>query len=266
MVRHDLSSIGEEKDSFKIALGYDPSDEPTPLFEYTFHLAELTAGEVVIVHALESVVSETIKEDEKKLKEQLEEILKNLNLPQVPFKFEFIYGIEIENFIQFVEKENINLFAFYYFKKFFGKTLSQEFIENLTQSGLFVVKEKIPFREIKNILVPVDFSESSSRQKDIVERIINKAPYEVNFTFLHVLEEQNESEREEAEMLFKELFEAYGKFKIRIGEPEEEILKELEENNYDLVIIGRTGRGLNLACGEVTKEVVEEAPCPVIVV
>lgn len=265
-MRHEVNSSLETEESFKIALGYDPSDEPTPLFEYSFHLAQLTAGEIVIVHALEHVVSETVKEEEENLSHQLEELLKTLNLPEVPHKIEFLYGKDLENFVQFVEKEKVNLFAFYFYKKLLGKTIAQEFLEQLTNCSLLVVKEKIPFREIKKVLVPIDFSESSSKQKDIVERIKNFAPYDVEFVFLHVLEEDNETEREEVEMLFKELFESYGEFKILVGEPEEKILKELEDETYDLVIVGRTGRGLNLVCGEVTKAVVEEAPCPVIVV
>ncbi|NPB05046.1 MAG: universal stress protein [Aquificae bacterium] len=255
----------EGKEEFKIALGYDPEDDPSPLFEYTFHLARLLGGSVVVVHALETVLSTQTEEEERELLKRIEEVLKSLDLPEVPTEVEILYGKNLETFLQFVEKRSVDLFAFYFFKKLFGKTLAEEFMEGLP-CGLFVVKEGVPFREIRRILVPLDFSESSFRQKELVERIKAFSPYEVEFTFLHVLEEENEGEEQEVRMLFGELFDGFGELKIRWGDPAEEILKELSENDYQLVVVGRTGKGLNLDYGNVTKEVVEEAPCPVVVV
>ncbi len=257
-------SLKGESD-FKLALGYDPEDNPSPLFEYTFHLAQLVDGEVFVVHALETIVSTETREEEKELTLKIKKTVESLPLPQVSYSVEILYGKSLETFLQFVEKREIDLFAFYFYKKLFGKTLSQEFIEHLP-CGLLVVKEDQTFRRIERILVPLDFSENSFKQKELVERIREKAPYEVEFVFLHVLEEEDEGQEEEVRMLFEELFEGFGKFKIRRGEPSEEILEELKENNYQTVLIGRTGRGLNLDYGNVTKEVVEEAPCPVVVV
>jgi hypothetical protein len=52
-----LSEEGLTEEIYKIGLCYDPEDNPSPLFEYTFHLAELLNGEVVVIHALEHIVS-----------------------------------------------------------------------------------------------------------------------------------------------------------------------------------------------------------------
>ena len=71
---------------------------------------------------------------------------------------------------------------------------------------------------------------------------------------------------EEVELLFKELFEEEAELKIRYGEPTEEILKELEEGNYDLVVLGKMGRGVNVGIGENAKEIAKDAPCPAVLI
>jgi nucleotide-binding universal stress UspA family protein len=56
--------------------------------------------------------------------------------------------------------------------------------------------------------------------------------------------------------------------KIRIGHPAEEIIREAEEGNYDLIIVGeRQHHGLKtrFLLGSTAIRVVEHAPCPVII-
>jgi len=250
-------------EGYRIALSYDPEDEPSPLFEYTFHLAQLLRGEVLIVHALENLVSTKTEEEEKRILQNVERIIEKLK-PSVGWRVEIIYGKDVENFAQFVEKEGVKLLSFYYYKKLFGKSLSEQFIEQLTNCGLLVVKEKLRFKPVKKVLVPVDFSESSFKQKEFILRL--KEGNELRVDFLHVLEEADKSEEEEVKLLFEELFEGIGNLRLEYGKPAEKIIEILKEENYDLVVIGRTGRGLNLDYGNVAQEVIREAPCPVVVV
>ena len=260
-----LSEDGVPEGVYKLGLCYDPEDNPSPLFEYTFHLATLLRGEVVVIHALEHIVSTQTEEEEKRITSKVEELIKALPFEGVKYRVEFLYGKEVENFTQLVEREKIDLLAFYYYKKLFGKTLSELFLEQVTNTGLLVVKEKQTFEEIKRVLVPLDFSESSFRQKEFVLRLKKYAPYEVEIDFLHVLDEEDEGDRQEVKMLFTELFDGLGNLRIEVGEPAEVIVKLAETEKYNLIAVGRTGRGLNLDYGSVTKEVVEEAPCPVVV-
>jgi nucleotide-binding universal stress UspA family protein len=163
-----------------------------------------------------------------------------------------------------VEERKIDLFAFYYYKKLLGRTLSQEFVEKLP-TNLLVVKEDTPFREIKKILVPLDFSKNSLGQKEFIERLKNCGGG-LKIDFLHVMDEKDNSEEEELKLLFTELFDGLGDLKIVYGEPAEEIVKFTEEKAYDLIVVGRVGKGLNLDFGNVTKEILEEVECPVVVV
>ena len=119
------------------------------------------------------------------------------------------------------------------------------------------------FKPVKKVLVPVDFSESSFKQKEFILRL--KEGNELRVDFLHVLEEEDKSEEEEVKLLFEELFEGIGNLRLEYGKPAERIIEILKEEDYDLVVIGRTGRGLNLDYGNVAQEVIREAPCPVVV-
>lgn len=254
-------------EKYRIALSFDPDDEPSPLFDYTFHLAKLLNGEVIVVHALENIVSTQTEEEEKKILSTVERIISSTESAKgVSYTLEIIYGKDIENFVQFVEKKKVDLFSFYYFKKLFGKTLSELFVEVLTNCGLLVVKEKQTFKPIKKILVPLDFSESSFRQKEFVLRLQKFAPYPIEVVFLHVLDEDEEGQEEEIKLLFGELFEGLGRLRLELGNPSKKVVEILHRENYNLVIIGRTGKGLNLDYGKVTGEVIKEAPCPVVVV
>lgn len=269
MVRKEelLSEDITPDEKYRIALSFDPDDEPSPLFEYTFHLAKLLNGEVVIVHALENIVSTHTEEEEKKITTLVEKIISSIQITQgVPYTLEIIYGKDIDNFAQFVEKRNINLFGFYYFKKLFGKTLSEQFIEVLTTCGLLIVKEEHQFKPIKKVLVPLDFSESSFKQKEFILRLKKFSPHPIEVVFLHVLDEEDSGQEEEIKLLFAELFDGLGSLKVAFGNPSKKIVEILETEDYNLVVIGRTGKGLNLDFGKVTGEVIKEAPCPVVVV
>jgi nucleotide-binding universal stress UspA family protein len=262
--------LGGEKgegESIKIAVGYDPEDDPSPLFEYSLLFSKLLCGEVVVVHALEGLVGTDTNEEEERIRKKVTEIVSKLpsELTEgVKLSVEILYGKEIENFIQFVEKNGIDLFAFYYYKKLLGRTLSQEFLEKLP-TDLLVVKEDTPFRFIERVLVPLDFSKNSLKQKEFIERLksCSDAP---RIDFLHVMDEEDSSEEEELKLLFTELFDGLGNLKIAYGEPAEVIVEEVKKENYDLVVVGRVGKGLNLEFGNVTKEILEEVQCPVVVV
>jgi nucleotide-binding universal stress UspA family protein len=55
--------------------------------------------------------------------------------------------------------------------------------------------------------------------------------------------------------------------KIEHGDPAEEIRKEAAAGGYDLIVVGARGRGpvTSLILGSVSKSLVDDAPCPVLV-
>ena len=254
---------------FKIAIGFDPEDEPSPLFDYAFQLARLLDGLVIIVHAIEvPLEKEKTLQEEKKIVEEINQLLKErfFSLEEgKDYLIRIIYGKDIKSFNHFIEKEEINLFGFYYYKKLFGKNFSQVLLENLN-SPLLVLKEKVPYREIERILIPIDFSETSFRQREFIERLMQSTIKNFKITFLHILNEEKKNdpaEKEEVKLLFNEFFGDLGELTLDYGEPEEKIVKYLKD--YDLVVIGKTGKGLNSAFGKVSMTVIENAEAPIIV-
>ena len=259
-----IENLEASEETYKFAIGYDPEDETSPLFNYSFELGTLLNARIYIVHALEHFVLGETQKEERKLTEQIEQLITKYNRFNLPYKIKILYGKTVETFSEFIKKEKINLFGFYFYKKRFGRSLAEEFLEHLNCS-LFVVREEHRYNGISKILVPIDFSESSFLQKEFILRLKTYTEKNLEITYLHVLESSSES-TEEVELLFKELFDDGSKLKIRYGETAEEILKELEEGNYDLAVLGKKGRGINIGIGENAKEVVEEAPCPIVLI
>lgn len=141
---------------------------------------------------------------------------------------------------------------------------------------------------IKNILFPIDFSENSSKILPYVLSIASK--YDATIYLLHVVEDFCEwggfyvphlpiaRFHEEAlkgaekflETLCDEQLQSCPNFqKILIcGDPVTEILKAIEEQKIDLVVMGTHGRkGLeHVFFGSVAENVVKKSPAPVLTI
>ena len=145
------------------------------------------------------------------------------------------------------------------------------------------------FLEVRRILVPVDFSESSRTVLDYAMDIARDRGAEV--VLVHVVglpvapfdpsygvaadprllkDMGSDAERGLAELAGK----AAGgtgvrpATKILNGSPSREIVREAREGSYDLVVIGTHGRTgfRHVFLGSVAENVVRMAPCPVVVV
>jgi nucleotide-binding universal stress UspA family protein len=137
-----------------------------------------------------------------------------------------------------------------------------------------------------NILCPVDFSEPSKRA--LSSAILLAKKFNANLTILNIFEsieyisyrinidieaENNirlERAQKEMEAFMKE-FDLEGvnhTIQIESGEANEKILKMIEDQNIDLLLMGTNGRtGLSgLIMGSVTQKVIREIPCSFITV
>ena len=143
----------------------------------------------------------------------------------------------------------------------------------------------------KSILVPSDFSEFSDRA---LQKAIDMAKeYKSRIYLLHVIDEglqqcvadyclteevMRKMEMEDRAATRQRLEQQIGRipdaagldisYEIRKGYPAEEILKDQEEKNPDLIVIashGRTGLLHNLM-GSTTDKVLKRATCPVLLV
>jgi nucleotide-binding universal stress UspA family protein len=151
-------------------------------------------------------------------------------------------------------------------------------------------KEKI-MKSPQKILVPTDFSQYAD--KALEEAMLLAKPFNSEIFLLHVVEDiqqcavdyclpqamidqyrslsVNSSEeklRKEIELYQKEAKDVKISINVRIGVPHEEILKEAEEKQIDLIVIashGKTGF-IQQIMGSVAERVSRRATCPVMLV
>lgn len=164
-------------------------------------------------------------------------------------------------------------------EKFKLGTTTERIIQN-SEKPVLVIKEDDAF-DVKTILCPVDFSDSSKRA--LSNAIIIARRLDAKLLVLSVSEEETSSwfsskeelDKENAER-FKTNKEAFTQFlkefkfgdlewaRIeKIGNPSKVIMNTITNEGIDLLIMGTTGRsGLNrLIVGSVTEKVIREVPC-----
>jgi nucleotide-binding universal stress UspA family protein len=129
---------------------------------------------------------------------------------------------------------------------------------------------------LKRILCAVDFEPNNQRIKDLALSLARV--YQSEIFFLNVTsgasQEDYDRQKETAAKLLKELVSAEDEdwcrinFVVEKGEPGEVITRLIEKQNIDLVIMGHhTRRPIEeLFLGSVTKRVVPDSACPVLVV
>jgi len=142
--------------------------------------------------------------------------------------------------------------------------------------------------EIKRILWPTDLSGNAEKAKAFVEFFSQK--YQTEVYILYVIEELavhepwygvfdeshvkeiHEWEAKKANQRLDQICDEYLEGcpfytkAVATGDPAEEILKFINENKIDMVIITSRGRGARFSFGSVSEKVVKNSPVPVILV
>ena len=150
------------------------------------------------------------------------------------------------------------------------------------------VSERALMMEIKKILFPVDFSDSSSQVADYVLYLIEK--FEALLYVVHVLEclapvsgffvphasietleedLQRQALKKMEDFVHERLKNCEGTVNLVIkGIPHVEIIKMARENSIDLIVMGTHGwtGPPHVIFGSVAERVVRTAPCPVMTV
>jgi nucleotide-binding universal stress UspA family protein len=140
--------------------------------------------------------------------------------------------------------------------------------------------------DLKNLLLPVDFSEPSLKATEYALSLAHK--FGATLHLLHVIEDPVVylPMFESYPIPTREQFETYAQDRLenwipageaegirieprfRHGRPHVEIVEYAEENRIDLIVMGTHGRGLaaHLLMGSVAEKIVRKAPCPVLTV
>jgi nucleotide-binding universal stress UspA family protein len=231
-----------------------------------------------------------IKEDIMPLLLDYEKILKNSGFAGLIEK-RIEEGDPGNKIIEIVEKENFQTVilgrrGMSELKGFFLGSVSNKVLHGLINHNIYLVGEKISeANPTSKILVPVDGSEYSMKavehavciakfvkniDKITILRVINLPLY------LERVKEGIDPEEEAKEILNKakmkfleeEVPQDLIETKISIGFPKEEIVREIKEGNYNLVIMGRKGRSAlkDLVLGGVSSAVINKCFEPTIAI
>ena len=131
---------------------------------------------------------------------------------------------------------------------------------------------------IKRVCLPVDFSERSIRQVEFVEYLKNFFDFNYDLVYAMNMGRLREKlskkdydkslldKREEVMHLYTDMF-AEKKLNLTVleGDPYKEMVKYINSSGYDLVVIGRRGKGMRERIGSVSLHMARSLKCPVVV-
>ncbi len=248
-------------------------------------------SEITLLHVIPSdkVSEETEKLIMKNIRSEMKKMLDESFFENVKSVETFIEkGNPVERITEIAENREMNLIIMgegnHSENEHFKLGSTTERIMQKNKVPLMVVKNE-PVKQLKKIICPVDFSESSKRALSNAIFLSNR--FGAELTILNVLmplevysywiDADNKKENQLQLQQQKTEFDHYLKsfhinkhlhqVKIAQGEPEEEILKEIKKQETDLLIMGTTGKtGLSrILLGSVTEKVTREVPCNFII-
>ena len=140
--------------------------------------------------------------------------------------------------------------------------------------------------QLKNVLLPLDFSEPSLKATEYAVALARR--FGASLHLLHVIEDPVVylPMFESYPLPTRQQFETYAQVRLenwipdadaeglniefhwRHGAPHVEVIDYAEDSSIDLIVMGTHGRGMagHLLLGSVAEKVVRKAPCPVLTV
>lgn len=281
----------------------DFSDFSERAYEYGLSLARHYNAELYLLHVVRPViigypeyaipdsVSEFYGELREHAEEQLREFAKVHAEGGVHAMVAVEEGVATESILNFARENSVDMIVMgtHGRRGFQRLTLGSVTERVLRKAGCPVLAVRRPAHDfvapgskgepvhLRKILLCTDFSECSDRALGYA--ISLAIEYRSELSLLHVLEHLPPPEQRDAEnvrvvqlMEGKVPQEARGSCKIkttvRAGKPYEEIVKQAEEDQTDLIVVGVRGRNvLDLALfGSTTHRVLQLGPCPVLAI
>lgn len=174
-------------------------------------------------------------------------------------------------------QDNYDLLFVKYKKQLFIKSIPEWLISATDNLRIWIYKEEAK-ASIKRVCLPVDFSERSIKQvefTDFLKRYFNfeyELVYAMNTKrFLNKISKRDyerslSDKREEVMYMYTDIFGGRDINLVLIeGDPYREMVKYINSSHYDLVVIGRRGRGMRERIGSVSLHMARSIKCPLIV-
>lgn len=265
----------------------DFSESSDFVIENAIQLAEKFKSQVTLMHVIaEENLSDKLGQFiEESVKSKLDKIASDIKAKKIKLKGVIIeHGVPFERIINEVETNDYNVIIAGKSSKTenaaYGPGTTVDKLIRKNEVPVWVVRPE-PVKPIKKILCPVDFSDASYRALDNAITLTRK--FEADLTVLHVYtpvsyssiwyETDNEQEnallKTNQEKEFQHFLTQFDFKNISctqetlVGEVHAEVLKYINKNAIDLLILGTTGRtGLSrILMGSTATKVTRESPC-----
>ena len=274
----------------KILVPVDFSESSLNAFRYALEVSEVFNSEIIVFNVIkeENLSKETEEMILDTLRNRFEESMKDLNpSTKIRVGFQIGRGVVFEQIIRTAINEDINVIiagaGSDSDNEHYKLSISMEKLMRKSQVPLWVVKnsDKMP---VNRILCPVDFSDASTRALNnaiiLASKLNAKLSVMYVFTPINIQSvriqgdnvKENEILREKQTREFTEFLSGFNLNEIsheelfKEGQPHQVIHSVIAEENYDLLMMGTTGRtGLSrIFMGSVTEKVTRELPCSMI--
>lgn len=244
-----------------------------------------------VLKPIKDIPSDIVREEfdalmslQEKLKEQAKEILEGyaseISSEGVDVEYSILEGDEVESILDFSKERRIELIVMPSYKRTkvelraLGSVSLR--VSSKASSSVLVVKGK-PFTEIGRILVNYDFLPTSIKAFEKALAIAKR--FGSKITLLHVDNEEHHTHLrsiyqkvlEKKKNLLEDIRNQHKDIEIDTllikGNPKEEVLKIINQNSFDLVVIGRRNPAdkSRIFLGSLALEVLKNSPVSVLV-
>lgn len=284
----------------KILCPVDFSDYSEIALRYAVTMARENAARLVICHAIPQMHLAMLYADaqyfssmEEVLRRKGEDLVEEFAAARVPpdveFNTEVLTGNPSEEILNLGHEENADLIVLGThgqsgFDRFIVGSVTNKILHRSEIPVLVVTKPQRNFLEedafkpvsIERMLCPIDFEMNNSSMVPLALSIARA--YQSEIDFFHVVHKADGISWPDQETYCLEKLRELVKpekeewctagFLLKHGNPAEEILKVVEQNSVELVVMGHHGRGPveEFFLGSVTRKVVTQSSCPVLVV
>ena len=286
----------------KILVPFDFSDSSHNALDYAFFLAETLGSQITVLHVLTvftekyhdevhlRAIEEALLAMEKEHKEKLDSLVNLGETRGLTINSNIIKNVSVPGgIIDYLESGNFDAVVIGNRGKpgisnlLLGR-VTEKIIRLSPVPVLSVPKDWVK-RELKTVLVPVDFSEGSRLASKQANKLLGGFHAKLKFIFVIEEDDYPESfsisfhfENKENQKLKNEILNALidftgipqdqAEYIIRVGQPHDEIKVFVEGQSIDLITMPRSGQSLfeKSLMGSTTERMIRISPCPVLTV
>ncbi len=278
----------------KILTGIDFQKDTESILAYASYFSKIFGASLNLLHVIDylatppAYLAPYIEEEKRAAEKKFSMLKKQLTDNDIKTKTEVKVGRLQESFETALKKTNADMLVLGFVTHALRRSSSEKLIKGLQMPMLVVRGEKAESArtntiQIRRILCPIDFSETSGKAMKTAEELKDVLSSKLDVLYVYpdyiirnikVVEDRERATRELQEKAKNDLDKFLHKYDIGNtgfidqGEPNRKIVLFSKENDIDLIVMGARGLGLikGMLIGSVTDAVLKSSPCPVLVI